>query len=355
MTGTHVMRSPHDGAPNGMTHQGPADVRLPSPGMPLGTFREQLLFHTNELDEAREKVAALYTRHRLDFIGRDRHLDTYFYHIPLRRASINCLGYGSDMVIEPGDLQSFFLVQTPVRGGGLAVCGTQSIQSDTNLSSVLSPTEFVRMNWRANCWQVQVRLDRALTEQCLSQALERPLSGPIIFNLGMDMRSQAGISWWNTVRFVTEEAQRVCGLPHSTTLLRQLEQLLVNSLLHLQPHNYTEQLLHREPCIVPRHVKRAEDYIAQHCNENVTIEELAKYSGTSSRNLYRGFQQFRGVSPMQYLKTTRLDRVHRMLRMADPSESVTRIALDAGFRQLGRFAVEYRKRFGECPSETLKH
>ena len=44
-----------------------------------------------------------------------------------------------------------------------------------------------------------------------------------------------------------------------------------------------------------------------------------------------------------------------MLRMADPSESVTRIALDAGFRQLGRFAVEYRKRFGECPSETLKH
>ena len=108
------------------------------------------------------------------------------------------------------------------------------------------------------------------------------------------------------------------------TAQSRLERLLVSSRLQLQPHNYTEQLLHKEPCIVPRHVKRAEDYIAQHCNENVTIEELANYSGTSSRNLYRGFQQFRGVSPMQYLKTTRLDRVHRMLRMADPSESVTR-------------------------------
>jgi transcriptional regulator GlxA family with amidase domain len=58
---------------------------------------------------------------------------------------------------------------------------------------------------------------------------------------------------------------------------------------------------------------------------------------------------------MQHLKTTRLDMVNRMLRAADPSDSVTRIALDAGFRQLGRFAVEYRRRFGECPSATLKN
>ncbi|MCG3170372.1 MAG: HTH-type transcriptional activator RhaS [Pseudomonadales bacterium] len=339
MTGTDV----HEGAIAGAL-----------PAMAIGSFHERLLFHTNELDEAREKVTALYTRHRLDFIGRDRRLDTYFYHVPLLRASVNCLGYGSDMVIEPGDLQNFFLVQTPVRGMTHAVCGAQSIHSDPNLGSVLSPSVPVRMSWRANCWQVQVRLERALLEQALANALERPLGEPIMFELGMDMRSPAGISWWNTVRHVAEQAHLAAALPHGITLLRQLEQLLVNSLLYLQPHNYTEQLLNREPCILPRHVKRAEEYIAAHYNENITIEDLAAHCGVSPRSLYRGFQEFRNISPMQHLKTTRLEMAHRMLKVADPSDSVTRIALDAGFRQLGRFAVEYRRRFGECPSETLK-
>ncbi len=323
--------------------------------LPIGALRGRLIFHTNELDEAREKVTALYTRHRLDFIGRDRRLDTYFYHIPLPRASVNCLGYGSDMIIEPGDLQSFFLIQTPVRGAMHAACGKQSIDSGPGLSSVLSPAVPVRMSWRANCWQVQVRLDRALIEQCLSNALERPLSEPVMFELGMDMRSPAGVSWWNTVKYVAEQAHLVADLPHATTVLRQLEHLLVNSLLYLQPHNYSDQLLKRERCIVPRHVKRAENYIADHYNESISIEDLAKHCGVSLRTLYRGFQEFRHLSPMQHLKTTRLDRVNRLLRAADPSDSVTRIALDAGFRQLGRFAVEYRRRFGECPSATLRN
>ena len=35
-------------------------------------------------------------------------------------------------------------------------------------------------------------------------------------------------------------------------------------------------------------------------------------------------------------------------------ESVTGIALENGFTELGRFAVRYRQMFGETPSETLR-
>lgn len=327
---------------------------FPMTGLPIGGLGERLLFHTRELDEAREKIAALYTPHRLDFTSRQRKLDAYFYHIPLLRTSVNCLGYGSDMIIEPGDLHNFFLVQMPIRGKTHAVCGSQAIHSDAGLGSVLSPAALTRMNWRANCWQVQVRLDRSLIEQHLGHLLERPLSEPLMFKLGMDLRDPGGLAWWNTVRYVAEQAHLVAGLPHASFVLRQLEQLLVSSLLHLQPHNYSEALLNREPCIAPRHVKRAEEYIAARFNENITIEDLASHCGVSARTLYRGFQEFRQVSPMQHLKSIRLEMVHRMLRLASASDSVTRIALDAGFRQLGRFAVEYRRRFGESPSDTLR-
>lgn len=355
MTGTWAHGDIAEPAPQRVSQSRSDPGAVASGSLPITAFRERLLFHTNELDEAREKVAALYTHHRLDFMGRDRRLDTYFYHVPLPRSSVNCLGYGSDMIIEPGDLQNFFLVQMPIRGLVHAVCGRQSLHSDPGLGSVLSPTVPVRMRWQANCWQVQVRLDRSLLEQSLAAALDAPLAEPLMFELGMDMHGTAGLAWWNTVIYVAEQAPLVAAQAHAATMLRQLEQLLVNSLLRLHPHNYSERLLKREPSIVPRHVKRAEEYIAAHYNENITIEDLARHSGVSARTLYRGFQEFRNVSPMQQLKATRLDAAHRLLRMADPSESVTRIAVDAGFRQLGRFAVEYRQRFGERPSETLKN
>ncbi len=354
MTGAHVRTD----MPGGVSHHKVvprSDHKLSLlPGLSIGALGERLLFHTRELDEAREKVAALYTPHRLDFTGRHRQLDTYFYHTPLMRTSVNCLGYGSDMIIEPGDLQSFFLVQMPVHGKAHAVCGNQSVDSGPELGSVLSPTVPTRMNWRANCWQVQVRLDRALVERYLVNLLERPLTEPLMFNLGMDMCSPGGFAWWNTVRYVAEQAHLLADLPHASSMLRQLEHLLVSSLLHLQPHNYSDQLSKREPCIAPRHVKRAEEFIAAHFNENITIEDIAAYCGVSARTLYRGFQEFRQISPMQHLKSVRLEMAHRMLRLADVSDSVTRIALDAGFRQLGRFAVEYRRHFGESPSDTLK-
>jgi AraC-like DNA-binding protein len=45
----------------------------------------------------------------------------------------------------------------------------------------------------------------------------------------------------------------------------------------------------------------------------------------------------------------------RALRQADPlATTVTVIATEHGFWDLGRFAAVYRKLFGELPSETLR-
>jgi AraC-like DNA-binding protein len=325
------------------------------PALPGRSFQQRLLFHTRDLDEAREKVAGIYRPHKLDYKRYDRRLDTWFYHIPLASSSLNCLGYGSDMVVNPGELEDFFLIQTPIQGSGDVCCGKQHMITNTARSSVLNPTESVKLIWNADCWKTQVKLDRGLTERCLSNLLERPLSGPIIFKLALDMQSDAGKAWWNTVRFVAEEVPMLRALPNSEVMIRQLEQLLVNTLLHVQPHNFSEELRNKLPNIAPRHVKRAEEYMVAHCREEVSIDHLVRVSGVSARTLYKGFRTFRGVSPMKFLKTTRLAAVNKALKAADPSDCVTRIAMDVGFRQLGRFAVEYRQHFGESPSETLKH
>ena len=59
---------------------------------------------------------------------------------------------------------------------------------------------------------------------------------------------------------------------------------------------------------------------------------------------------------MAYLKAIRLEKAHAALQSGDSKggADVTKIALDAGFAHLGRFAQAYRLRFGELPSATAR-
>jgi AraC-like DNA-binding protein len=63
------------------------------------------------------------------------------------------------------------------------------------------------------------------------------------------------------------------------------------------------------------------------------------------------------MTPMTFVRERRLERVHEELTDAVPTDgvTVTSVAERWGFHHLGSFAVEYRKRWGEAPSETLRH
>ena len=58
---------------------------------------------------------------------------------------------------------------------------------------------------------------------------------------------------------------------------------------------------------------------------------------------------------MLYVRLRRMRRARAALLRADPAiTTVTRVAANFGFSELGRFSVEYRKMFGELPSTTLQ-
>ena len=60
------------------------------------------------------------------------------------------------------------------------------------------------------------------------------------------------------------------------------------------------------------------------------------------------------MSPKRYLWLRRMHLAQWALRRADPVRTtVTEIATNYGFWELGRFSVVYRLQFGESPSTTL--
>ena len=137
-------------------------------------------------------------------------------------------------------------------------------------------------------------------------------------------------------------------------VMAQVEQLVASTLLAEQPHNYREERLPRRSAVLPRHVRRVQEFLRAHAHEPADAARLADVAGCSLRSLYAGFQDFCGMSPMQYLRELRLERVRADLLAGGVSASVSGIALRWGFAHLGRFSAEYKARFGEHPSETLR-
>src|SRR5438270_101649 len=85
-----------------------------------------------------------------------------------------------------------------------------------------------------------------------------------------------------------------------------------------------------------------------------TVTELAAVAGVSSRTLQRQFLAFLRKTPRAMLRDISFERARRELLQGRPNAKVMDIALRSGFPHCGRFSVEYRRRYGETPSQTLK-
>jgi transcriptional regulator GlxA family with amidase domain len=89
--------------------------------------------------------------------------------------------------------------------------------------------------------------------------------------------------------------------------------------------------------------------------DSVGISELCRIAGVERRTLLRAFRAVLDTTPSRYLRTSRLGLVRQTLLAADGGrKTVTEVATRFGFRELGRFAADYRAAFGESPSETLR-
>jgi transcriptional regulator GlxA family with amidase domain len=126
------------------------------------------------------------------------------------------------------------------------------------------------------------------------------------------------------------------------------------SFLCNNPHNYSAFLDNRVRPLASSQVRRAEEYILAYWDRPITIETLAQVTSASARSLFREFKRCWGQSPMAFVKQVRLQRAREMLESNDLTRSVTEAALACGFGNLGHFAGDYFKCFGERPSDTLE-
>jgi adenylate cyclase len=105
---------------------------------------------------------------------------------------------------------------------------------------------------------------------------------------------------------------------------------------------------------LPRGLKKAIERLEGEPARAWRLGDLAAAAGLAPRTLQKQFCGFLGCAPLAFLRDLRFDRARQELLHAPGHASVTEIATGCGFSHLGRFAIQYQRRYGEVPSATLR-
>jgi len=129
----------------------------------------------------------------------------------------------------------------------------------------------------------------------------------------------------------------------------ELPRLLLNALSSAKP-----QQENANPAKRYRALTKAVDYIRAFSNTSLTLNDLCQATGVSGRTLQHAFVDQYDLTPKAYLRTHRLNNVHKVLSSAQPAEiKIADIAHRRGFNHMGQFSTDYHQLFGELPSATL--
>jgi AraC-like DNA-binding protein len=101
-----------------------------------------------------------------------------------------------------------------------------------------------------------------------------------------------------------------------------------------------------------RGARRAEAFIQEHWQDSILLADLCRAADAPERSLRHGFGELYGVSPMAYLRSVRMHAARDQLHRTECERLISEVALRCGFTHFGRFSVDYRRAFGETPSQT---
>lgn len=100
-------------------------------------------------------------------------------------------------------------------------------------------------------------------------------------------------------------------------------------------------------------LKKFSTYLEENItNEALSVEMLASEMGMSTSSLYRKVKGLSGLTPVDFIKVTRLKKA--VLLMQNGENRINEIAFRTGFSSPAYFSTCFQKQYGKSPSEFIK-
>ncbi len=252
-------------------------------------------------------------------------------------------------------VEGFYSLTRPIFGGSEITHNRKTVNAvPGEISTLTSPMLPARVVLQSGQIGMQIVIPLAVVEASFAALFGEPPRGGLRFDPRVNLTSAPLIAGLTDAiiahagRAATGEVGKAAEVAAA-----RLAAKLVHALLVLQPHDRAPLLARPPPEPGLQRVVLAEELMAASCTEEITAEGLAEATGVSVRSLQRAFRTHRRTTPLAFLRERRFEEARARL-LAEPSLSVTEVALACGLVHLGRFSQGYRARFGETPSETRR-
>jgi len=261
------------------------------------------------------------------------------------------MGYGSAVTSRYSPVRGDCWIQLPLHGSFESSFGRQRLPCNPRVGVITPAGAPHEMRCAGNAARLGLAIDGQALMAHLATLLDEAPVAPLRFEAALSLEHGFGRSLARIVRCVVNELE-TCDDLRDPTLAKRFADFVMTGLLLSHAHNYGHALGRHERRIAPRDVRRALDYIHDNLRSPITLADLVRESGVAGRTLLKHFRDFKGVSPMRYVRNARLQRVREDLRAARFA-AVADAAAHWQFAHAGRFSVEYRRHFGESPSQTF--
>lgn len=306
-------------------------------------LRAHRLFESRDLDETRESISRVMQPHALLPSGR-AHGRSHMDFVRLGGLGIGAIAFGEAMRVQVDAVDGYYLLMFCLSGQAEVRAMGRQVGVDARTGVLCAPGERFDALLSADCEQFVLRIDAATLGALAGDP--RAALDPVLH-----VSDAALTAWRQQLMLVARSPELLERANANPRVASQLEHLLIDLLIEGHPPSAVPASRH-DPA--PGFVRRAQEFVDAHFSAPLQLADIVRAAGVPERTLRDAFMQFRGVSPMQYLRRMRLDHARDLLRAAAPDRRIADIALDCGFTHLGRFALAYREKFGELPSETLE-
>lgn len=313
-----------------------------------------LSYSGDDVDELREALSALFSPVHLELDRGERLCGTRISKTVLRKSVVAYHRIGANCVDGPLAPIDFHVLGVPMSGTHTVKMGKSEVHAGVDRPLVLSGGGVPRIRHSRDTGILSwVILDEVLRDH-LSAWLGRTSSPAIRFSTALDSSKSSTASFLESFGSFVRQLDRDGSILEHPAALASFENALITGMLLGLDHNLVDLLHKPQPDAGAAMVRRVEAYLEAHASEPIDMLILARTTDHSVRSIHRAFQLYRDYTPMSFLADVRMRLARRMLLDARGGARVTTIAFECGFSHLGRFAVDYKRRFGESPSETLK-
>lgn len=320
------------------------------PALPLSRHP---FIRTTDIDEARQVFAKFNTPIRSEVVDRRTPFSWQGNAVRVGAIHIGANAYGGSSLSRAEDGQDTYAMTfalSPVGGEGFDG-KKQVIVKQGVMAWLSSPGTCAGYRYGTDYRGLNVTIPRAAMVDALAVLGGKPEREPLRFDSQMPLGEATGGALARLFQFAADEMNRDPRTFGAPLVAARFVDSILFSLLLGQPNNHRSALSGHAPDSGPRHVQQAAAYLATHAAEPIRMRDLTTLTGVSARALQAGFLKHRGCSPMDFLRSRRLELARAKLA-ASSDDSVADIARSCGFAHLGRFSTEYRACFGETPSAT---